>query len=98
MKNILDRIQGLLPIIETSAKRLEGRKDDFGRGNNLMTFATMMQTELEKIQQMQLHGLFRRVLQGPKDVGALLGIYKNISEALEQFKWQLSMIQAQSDK
>ncbi|KAG6913928.1 hypothetical protein DXG01_003459, partial [Tephrocybe rancida] len=86
MKDILDRIQGLLPILETSAKRLERCKDDFGRGNNLMTFAITMQTELEKIQQMQLHGVFRHVLQGPKDVGALLGTYKNISEALEQFK------------
>ncbi|KAG6915080.1 hypothetical protein DXG01_013550 [Tephrocybe rancida] len=92
MKDILDRIQGLLPILETSAKRLEGRKDDFGRGNNLMTFAITMQTELEKIQQMQLHGVFRCVLQGPKDVGALLGIYKNISEALEQFKVSLLLI------
>ncbi|KAG6915490.1 hypothetical protein DXG01_011265, partial [Tephrocybe rancida] len=86
MKDALVRIQGLLPILETSAKRLEGRKDDFGKGNNLMTFAITMQTELEKIQQMQLHGLFRRVLQGTKDVGTLLGIYKNINEALEQFK------------
>ncbi|KAG6915492.1 hypothetical protein DXG01_011267 [Tephrocybe rancida] len=86
MKDTLVRIQGLLPVLNTSAKRLEGHKDDFGKGNNLMTFAITMQTELEKIQQMQLHGLFRRVLQGPKDVGTLLGIYKNINEALEQFK------------
>ncbi|KAG6907489.1 hypothetical protein DXG01_008681 [Tephrocybe rancida] len=86
MKDTLVRIQGLLPILETSAKRLEGRKDGFGKGNNLMTFAIMMQAELEKIQQMQSHGLFRRVLQGSKDAGTLLGAYKNISEVLEQFK------------
>ncbi|KAG6913554.1 hypothetical protein DXG01_005950, partial [Tephrocybe rancida] len=86
MKDTLVRIQGLLPIVETSARRLERHKDDFGKGNNLMTFAITMQTELGKIQQLQSRGLFRRVLQGPKDVGTLLGIYKNISEALEQFK------------
>ncbi|KAG6905460.1 hypothetical protein DXG01_002547 [Tephrocybe rancida] len=86
MKYTLVRIQGLLPILETSAKRLEGRKDGFGKGNNLMTFSIMMQAELEKIQQMQSHGLFRRVLQGSKDAGTLLDVYKNISEALEQFK------------
>ncbi|KAG6904403.1 hypothetical protein DXG01_010317, partial [Tephrocybe rancida] len=86
MKDTLVHIQGLLPILETSAKRLEGRKDDFGRENNLMTFAIMMQTELEKIQQMQSHGLFRCVLQGTSDADTLLGVYKNISEALEQFK------------
>ncbi|KAG6917113.1 hypothetical protein DXG01_003933, partial [Tephrocybe rancida] len=86
MNDTLVRIQGLLPILETSAKRLEGRKDGFGKGNNLMTFAITIQAELEKIQEMQLHGLFRRVLQGPKDAGILLGVYKNISEALEQFK------------
>ncbi|KAG6905696.1 hypothetical protein DXG01_001214, partial [Tephrocybe rancida] len=80
------RIQGLLPILETSAKRLEGRKDDFGKGHNLMTFAVTMQAELEKIQEMQSHGLFKRVLQGPKDATTLLGVYKSISESLEQFK------------
>ncbi|KAG6914457.1 hypothetical protein DXG01_017166, partial [Tephrocybe rancida] len=86
MKDTLVRIQGFLPILETSAKRLEGRKDDFGRENNLMTFAIIMQTELEKIHEMQSHGLFRRVLQGTPDADTLLGVYKNISEALEQFK------------
>ncbi|KAG6905510.1 hypothetical protein DXG01_002286 [Tephrocybe rancida] len=86
MKDTLVRIQGLLPILETSAKRLEGRKDGFGKGNNLMTFAITMQAELEKIQQMQSHGLFRHVLQGPHDAGTLLRVYKHISEALEEFK------------
>ncbi|KAG6917137.1 hypothetical protein DXG01_003727 [Tephrocybe rancida] len=86
MKDTLIRIQGLLPILETSAKRIEVRKDDFGKGTNLMTFAITMKTELEKIQQMQSHGLFRHVLQGPKDAATLLDVYKNISEALEQFK------------
>ncbi|KAG6914100.1 hypothetical protein DXG01_002416, partial [Tephrocybe rancida] len=86
MKDILDHIQGLLPILETSAKRLEGHKDGFGKGRNLMNFAMTMQTELKKIQQMQSHGLFRRVLQGTPDADTLQGIYKNISEALEQFK------------
>ncbi|KAG6914751.1 hypothetical protein DXG01_015530, partial [Tephrocybe rancida] len=86
MKGIVVRIQGLLPILETSAKRLEGCKDDFGKGNNLMTFAITMQAELEKIQEMQSHGLLKRVLQGPKDATTLLGVYKNISESLEQFK------------
>ncbi|KAG6906212.1 hypothetical protein DXG01_015169 [Tephrocybe rancida] len=86
MKDILDYIQRLLPILETSAKRLEGHKDDFGKGKNLMTFAITMQAELEKIQQMQSHGLFRRVLQGTPDADSLLGVYKNIGKALEQFK------------
>ncbi|KAG6916295.1 hypothetical protein DXG01_007492 [Tephrocybe rancida] len=86
MKGTVAHIQGLLPILETSAKRLEARKDDFGKGNDLMTFAITMQAELEKIQEMQSHGLFKRVLQGPKDATTLLGIYKNISESLEQFK------------
>ncbi|KAG6915272.1 hypothetical protein DXG01_012380, partial [Tephrocybe rancida] len=86
MKDTLARIQGLLPILETSAKRLEGRKDGFGKGNNLLAFAITMQTELDKIQQMQSHGLFRRVLQGTQYAATLLGVYKNISEALEQFK------------
>ncbi|KAG6855439.1 hypothetical protein H0H87_002836, partial [Tephrocybe sp. NHM501043] len=85
MKDTLDRIQGLLPILETSAKRLEGRKDDFGNGS-LMTFASTMQTELEKIQTMQSYSLFRRVLQGTEDMHTLLGVCKNINEALEQFK------------
>ncbi|KAG6825352.1 hypothetical protein H0H87_009729 [Tephrocybe sp. NHM501043] len=85
MKDILDRIQGLLPILETSAKRLEGRKDGFGHGS-LMTFASTMQTEVEKIQTMQSHSHFRRVLQGTEDMNTLLGVCKNISEALEQFK------------
>ncbi|KAG6905560.1 hypothetical protein DXG01_001967, partial [Tephrocybe rancida] len=104
MKSTVARIQGLLPILEASAKRLEGRKDDFGKENNLMTFAmyitppfplsvlyahptlSTMQAELEKIQEMQSHGLLKRVLQGPKDATTLLGVYKNISESLEQFK------------
>ncbi|KAG6905432.1 hypothetical protein DXG01_002778 [Tephrocybe rancida] len=86
INDILDHIQALLPILETSAKRLEGRKDGFGKENNLMNFAIMMQTELKKIQQMQLHGLFRRVLQGTSDADTLQGVYKNISKALEQFK------------
>ncbi|KAG6903815.1 hypothetical protein DXG01_014722, partial [Tephrocybe rancida] len=86
MKSTVARIQGLLPILEASAKRLEGRKDDFGKENNLMTFAITMQAELEKIQEMQSHGLFKRVIQGPKDATTLLGVYKNISESLEQFK------------
>ncbi|KAG6852844.1 hypothetical protein H0H87_009278, partial [Tephrocybe sp. NHM501043] len=85
MKDILDRIQGLLPILETSAKRLEGRKDGFGHGS-LMTFASTMQTELEKIETMQSHSLFRRVLQGTEDMHTLLGVCKNITEGLEQFK------------
>ncbi|KAG6905011.1 hypothetical protein DXG01_005640, partial [Tephrocybe rancida] len=86
MKDILDHIQGILPILETSAKHLEGHKDGFAKGRNLMNFASTMQTELKKIQQMQSHGLFRRVLQGTPDADTLQGIYKNISEALEQFK------------
>ncbi|KAG6813044.1 hypothetical protein H0H87_009413 [Tephrocybe sp. NHM501043] len=85
MKDILDRIQGLLPILETSAKRLEGRKDGFGHGS-LMTFANTMQTELKKIETMQSHNLFRRVLQGTEDMHTLLGVCKNITEGLEQFK------------
>ncbi|KAG6906106.1 hypothetical protein DXG01_015886 [Tephrocybe rancida] len=98
MKDTLARIQGLLPIFETSAKRLEGRKDGFGKDNILMNFAIAMQAELMKIQEMQSHHLFRRVLQGPKDANTLLVVYKNISEALEQFKWLLNMIQAPSDR
>ncbi|KAG6912650.1 hypothetical protein DXG01_013104, partial [Tephrocybe rancida] len=86
MKDTVAHIQGLLPIIESSAKRLEGHKDSFGKDKILMNFAITMQTELIKIQDMQLHGLFRRVLQGPKDATTLLGVYKNISESLEQFK------------
>ncbi|KAG6826497.1 hypothetical protein H0H92_015598 [Tricholoma furcatifolium] len=39
----------------------------------------------------------KRVLQGTKDADALLGIYKNIAEALEQFKL-LSVIQVQSEQ
>ncbi|KAG6851876.1 hypothetical protein H0H87_011916, partial [Tephrocybe sp. NHM501043] len=85
MKDILDRIQGLLPILETSAKCLEGRKDGFGHGS-LMTFASTMQTELEKIKTMQSHSLFRHVLQGTEDMHTLLGVCKNITEGLEQFK------------
>ncbi|KAG6914872.1 hypothetical protein DXG01_014831 [Tephrocybe rancida] len=88
MKDTLARIQGLLPILETSAKRLEGCKDGFGKDSILMNFAITMQAELMKIQEMQSHGLFRRVLQGPKDANTLLVVYKNISEALEQFKAQ----------
>ncbi|KAG6907180.1 hypothetical protein DXG01_010051 [Tephrocybe rancida] len=86
MKDTLVHIQGLLPILETSAKRLEGRKDGFGKGNNLLAFAITMQAELEKIQQMQFHGLFRRMLQGASDADTLQGIYKNIDKALGQFK------------
>ncbi|KAG6906034.1 hypothetical protein DXG01_016211, partial [Tephrocybe rancida] len=86
MKDTLARIQGFLPILETSAKRLEGRKDGFGKCNILMNFAIAMQTELMKIQEMQSHHLFRHVLQGSKDANTLLVVYKNISEALEQFK------------
>ncbi|KAG6906909.1 hypothetical protein DXG01_011436 [Tephrocybe rancida] len=86
MKGKLDHIQGLLPILETSAKHLENRKDGFGKENYLMTFAIKMQTELKRVQQMQLHGLFRRVLQGTKDADTLLGVYKSIGEALEQFE------------
>ncbi|KAG6915168.1 hypothetical protein DXG01_012920 [Tephrocybe rancida] len=86
MKDTLAHIQGLLPILETSAKRLESRKGGFGKDNILTNFATAMQTELTKIQKMQSHGLFRRVLQGPKDATTLLDVYKNIGEALEQFK------------
>ncbi|KAG6915420.1 hypothetical protein DXG01_011594, partial [Tephrocybe rancida] len=86
MKDTLARIQGLLPILETSAKRLKGRKDGFGKDSILMNFAITMQTELMKVQKMQSHCLFRHVLQGPKDANTLLVVYKNISEALEQFK------------
>ncbi|KAG6905368.1 hypothetical protein DXG01_003195, partial [Tephrocybe rancida] len=86
MKDTLVCVQGLLPILETSVKRLEGCKDGFGKGSNVLAFGIMMRAELEKIWQMQSHGLFRRVLQGPKNAGTLLGVYKNISEALEQFK------------
>ncbi|KAG6914895.1 hypothetical protein DXG01_014675 [Tephrocybe rancida] len=86
MKSTMAYIRGLLPILEASAKRLEDRKGDFGKGNNLMTFAITVQTELEKVWEMQSHGLFRRVLQGPKDATTLLDVYKNISESLEQFK------------
>ncbi|KAG6825928.1 hypothetical protein H0H92_001823 [Tricholoma furcatifolium] len=86
MEDTVGHIQGLLPILETSAQRLEGRKDGFGKQHNLMTFADTMQTELKKIQTMQSHGLFQRVLQGTKDADALLSVYSNISEALEQFK------------
>ncbi|KAG6907466.1 hypothetical protein DXG01_008802 [Tephrocybe rancida] len=86
MKDTLNHIQGLLPILETSAKRLEGRKDGFGKANDLINFVITMQTELEKIQQMQLHGLFRCMLQGTRDADTLLGVYKNIGETLEQFK------------
>ncbi|KAG6839346.1 hypothetical protein H0H87_001038, partial [Tephrocybe sp. NHM501043] len=85
MKDAVDRIQGLLPILETSAKRLESHQNGFDNGS-LMTFAITMQTELEKIQTMQLHTLFRRVLQGTEDAHTLLGVCKNIGEALEQFK------------
>ncbi|KAG6851486.1 hypothetical protein H0H87_000918, partial [Tephrocybe sp. NHM501043] len=38
MKDAVDRIQGLLPILETSAKRLEGHQNGFDNGS-LMTFA-----------------------------------------------------------
>ncbi|KAG6905412.1 hypothetical protein DXG01_002887, partial [Tephrocybe rancida] len=86
MKDTLAHIQGLLPILETSTKRLKGRKDGFGKEKILMNFAIAMQTELMKIQEMHSHHLFRRVLQGPKDANTLLVVYKNISEALEQFK------------
>ncbi|KAG6914424.1 hypothetical protein DXG01_000408, partial [Tephrocybe rancida] len=86
MKDTLVHIQGLLPILKTSAKRLEGRKDGFGKGNNLLAFAITMQTQLGEVWKMQSHGLFRRVLQGPKDADSLLDVCKKISEALEQFK------------
>ncbi|KAG6914509.1 hypothetical protein DXG01_016849 [Tephrocybe rancida] len=86
MKDTVARIEGLLPILETSAKRLEGHKNVFGKEKNLMNFAIAIQTELMKIQEMQSHGLFRHVLQGSKDATTLLGVYKNISESLEQFK------------
>ncbi|KAG6915981.1 hypothetical protein DXG01_009002 [Tephrocybe rancida] len=92
MKDTLARIQGLLPVLESSAKRLERRKDGFGKDNMLMNFAIAMQTELMKIQEMQSHNLFRRVLQGTKDANTLLVVYKNISEALEQFKVSLLSI------
>ncbi|KAG6828899.1 hypothetical protein H0H87_000445 [Tephrocybe sp. NHM501043] len=85
MKDTLDHIQGLLPILGTSAQRLEDCKYGFGEGS-LMTFAISMQTELEKMQTIQSHNLFKHVLQGTEDVHTLLGVYKNISEALEQFK------------
>ncbi|KAG6914754.1 hypothetical protein DXG01_015522 [Tephrocybe rancida] len=97
MKDTLVRIQGLLPILKTSAKRLEGRKDGFGKEGSLLAFAIMMQTELEKIQQMQSHGLFRRVLQGPKDANTLLDVCQKISEAFEEFKRaELHKLQASS--
>ncbi|KAG6906574.1 hypothetical protein DXG01_013084, partial [Tephrocybe rancida] len=86
MKDTLVHIQGLLPILKTSAKWLEGGKDGFGKGNNLLAFAITMQTQLGEVQQMQSHGLFRHVLQGPKDADTLLDVCKKISEALEQFK------------
>ncbi|KAG6852983.1 hypothetical protein H0H87_009009, partial [Tephrocybe sp. NHM501043] len=38
MKDTLDHIQGLLPILKTSVKRLEDRKDGFDE-ESLMTFA-----------------------------------------------------------
>ncbi|KAG6856016.1 hypothetical protein H0H87_008333, partial [Tephrocybe sp. NHM501043] len=85
MKDTVDRIQGLLPILETSVIRLEGRKDGFG-DKSLMTFTITMQTELTKIQTLQSHSVFRRVLQGAEDADTLVSIYKKISEALEQFK------------
>ncbi|KAG6905833.1 hypothetical protein DXG01_000481 [Tephrocybe rancida] len=90
MKDTLEHIQGLLPILETSAKRLMGRKDSFGKRNNLVAFVVSVQTGLGKIQEMQSHGLFRRVLQGTKDANTLRDVYKNIGKALEQFKewWQ----------
>ncbi|KAG6805452.1 hypothetical protein H0H92_015317, partial [Tricholoma furcatifolium] len=39
MEDTLVRIQGLLPILETSAQRLDGRKDGLGKVNSLTTFA-----------------------------------------------------------
>ncbi|KAG6823381.1 hypothetical protein H0H92_010436, partial [Tricholoma furcatifolium] len=86
MQDTVNRIEGLLPILETSERRLKGRKDGFSKEDKLMTFARSMQTELEAINKMQSHSLFRRVLQGTKDADTLLGIYKSIAEALEQFK------------
>ncbi|KAG6824655.1 hypothetical protein H0H92_006192, partial [Tricholoma furcatifolium] len=81
MKEVMNDIQGLLPILETSAKCLEGRHDGLGK-----TILSTIQNELNKVQEMQTHGLFRRILQGATDADALLGVYHNINKALEQFK------------
>ncbi|KAG6809443.1 hypothetical protein H0H92_000239 [Tricholoma furcatifolium] len=89
MKEVMDNIQRLLPILQTSAKRLEGRHDGLEKTDNLMTFAIAIENELKKIQEMQTHGLFRRVLQGTTDADTLLGVYQNINSALEQFKVNL---------
>ncbi|KAG6905303.1 hypothetical protein DXG01_003579, partial [Tephrocybe rancida] len=84
MKDTLAQIEGLLLILETFAKCLEGCNDDFGKESNLLNFAIVMQTELVKIQEMQPHGLFRHVLQGPKDA----------TEALEK---DLELVNAKLD-
>ncbi|KAG6823406.1 hypothetical protein H0H92_010321 [Tricholoma furcatifolium] len=48
-------------------------------------------------KQDKLMNFAKRVLQGTKDADTLLGIYKSIAEALEQFKL-LSVIQVQSEQ
>ncbi|KAG6807226.1 hypothetical protein H0H92_008313 [Tricholoma furcatifolium] len=97
MQDTVNRIEGLLPILETSERRLKGRKDGFNKEDKLMNFAKSIQAELDEIKKMQSHSVFRRVLQGTKDADTLLGIYKSIAEALEQFKL-LSVIQVQSER
>ncbi|KAG6808739.1 hypothetical protein H0H92_003048 [Tricholoma furcatifolium] len=86
MKEVMDHIRGLMPVLQTSAKRLEGRQDGLGKINNLMNLAIIIENKLKKIQEMHMHGLFRRVLQGTTDAKAILDVYQNINKALEQFK------------